>query len=43
MVGGRHKVSIGVDEYIFAALNLYLDIINIFIYVLQIINISGDL
>jgi len=37
IVGGKHKKhSIGVDDYVFAALNIYLDIINLFIYLLQI-------
>lgn len=37
MLGGKHKYSISPEEYIFAALNLYLDIVNIFLYILQII------
>lgn len=37
MLGGKHRYSISPEEYIFAALNLYMDIINIFIYVLSII------
>lgn len=37
MMGGKHKYSISPEEYIFAALNIYLDIINIFIYILMII------
>ncbi|CAH0730018.1 unnamed protein product, partial [Brenthis ino] len=37
MMGGKHKYSISPEEYVFAALNLYLDIINIFIYILTII------
>jgi len=42
MLGGHHKYSISPEEYIFAALNLYLDIVNIFIYILQIIGSSRD-
>lgn len=38
LIGGHHKYSISPEEYIFAALNLYLDIINLFIYILQIIS-----
>ncbi|CAB3221515.1 unnamed protein product [Arctia plantaginis] len=38
MMGGKHKYSISPEEYIFAALNLYLDIINIFTYMLIIIS-----
>ena len=37
MLGGKHKLAIGLDEYVFAALNLYLDIINLFLYLLQIL------
>lgn len=37
MLGGSHKYSISPEEYIFAALNLYLDIINLFIYVLRLL------
>lgn len=42
MVGGNHKVSISPEEYIFAALNLYMDIVNIFIYILTIISAARD-
>lgn len=42
MIGGKHKYSISPEEYIFAALNLYLDIINIFLYILTIIGVSRD-
>ena len=31
MMGGGHKYSISPEEYIFAAVALYLDIINLFI------------
>jgi len=37
MIGGKHRYSISVDEHVFAALNLYLDIINLFLYILQIL------
>jgi len=37
IVGGAHmKHQFSVDDYVFAALNLYLDIINLFTYILQI-------
>jgi len=42
MIGGKHKYSISPEEYIFAALNIYMDIINIFIYILTIIGSSSD-
>ena len=36
MMGGKHKYSLSPEEYIFASLNLYLDIVNIFIYILSL-------
>lgn len=42
MMGGKHKYSISPEEYIFGALTLYLDIINIFIYILSIIGSSKN-
>lgn len=43
MMGGSHKYSISPEEYVFAALNLYLDIINLFLYILMIIGAArGD-
>jgi len=33
---GGHKQQFGIDDYVFAALNLYLDIINLFLYILSI-------
>mmetsp|Transcript_22940 Transcript_22940/g.36881 ORF Transcript_22940/g.36881 Transcript_22940/m.36881 type:complete len:250 (+) Transcript_22940:84-833(+) len=33
---GGHQVSISIDEYVFAALNLYLDFINIFLHLLSL-------
>lgn len=42
MMGGNHKYSTSPEEYIFAALNLYLDIVNIFLYVLSILNATSN-
>lgn len=42
MVGGDHKYSISPGDYILATLALYLDIINIFIYILGIIAATND-
>lgn len=42
MMGGSHKYSISPEEYIFASLNLYLDIVNIFIYILSILNATSN-
>lgn len=43
MVGGRHKFAITPEEYIFAALTLYMDVIMLFLYILEIVSrASGD-
>nr|CAI5839935.1 unnamed protein product [Callosobruchus analis] len=42
MMGGKHKYSISPEEYIFAAINIYIDIVNIFMFVLQIIGHTRD-
>lgn len=42
MMGGKHKYSISPEEYIFAALSLYIDVVNIFIYILSIIGTSRN-
>lgn len=42
MMGGKHRYSLSPEEYIFAALNLYLDIINLFLYILSIIGLARD-
>ena len=42
MLGGKHKYSLSPEEYIFAALNLYLDIINLFLYLLSIFGSSSN-
>lgn len=39
---GNKKLSLSPEEYIFGALNLYLDIINIFLYILQIVGRSRN-
>mmetsp|Transcript_14016 Transcript_14016/g.31860 ORF Transcript_14016/g.31860 Transcript_14016/m.31860 type:complete len:245 (-) Transcript_14016:73-807(-) len=33
---GGHKLEFGLDDYVFAALNLYLDIINLFLHLLRL-------
>uniref|UniRef100_UPI00398EC4C8 protein lifeguard 1 n=1 Tax=Pristiophorus japonicus TaxID=55135 RepID=UPI00398EC4C8 len=40
MLGGKHRYSLNPEEYIFAALNLYLDIINLFLFILHLIGLS---
>jgi len=42
MMGGKHKYALDPEEYIFASLNLYLDIINLFMYILSIIGNSRN-
>ncbi|XP_036992375.2 protein lifeguard 1-like [Artibeus jamaicensis] len=39
MVGGHHHYSLNPEEYVFAALNIYLDIINLFLFILQLIGL----
>ncbi len=39
---GSHKAAISPDEYVFATLNLYLDIINIFLYILQLLGNNSN-
>ncbi|KAI5620601.1 hypothetical protein C0J50_20068 [Silurus asotus] len=39
MLGGKHKYTISAEEYIFASLNLYLDIVTIFLLILQMIGL----
>jgi FtsH-binding integral membrane protein len=41
MIGGRHKYALSPEEYIFAALNLYLDIVLLFIYILALFGGGG--
>lgn len=42
MLGGNHKYAISPEEYIFATLNLYLDIINIFMDILSILGVMQE-
>jgi len=38
IIGGKHKkFQFSVDDYIFAALALYMDIINLFLYILALL------
>lgn len=34
LILGRGSVSLTVDDYIFAAMNLYIDVVQLFIYIL---------
>lgn len=42
MMGGKHKYSISPEEYIFAALNLYIDIVQIFLNILTILGFVNN-
>lgn len=37
IIGGEHKYSIGPEDHIFAAISLYLDIVNLFLYLLSLL------
>eukprot|EP00200_Dunaliella_tertiolecta_P017200 CAMPEP_0202409954 /NCGR_PEP_ID=MMETSP1128-20130828/18084_1 /ASSEMBLY_ACC=CAM_ASM_000463 /TAXON_ID=3047 /ORGANISM="Dunaliella tertiolecta, Strain CCMP1320" /LENGTH=239 /DNA_ID=CAMNT_0049015389 /DNA_START=61 /DNA_END=780 /DNA_ORIENTATION=+ len=37
LMGGTHKFSLSPDEYIFGAIAIYLDIINLFLHILRIL------
>ncbi|XP_062519865.1 protein lifeguard 1-like [Corticium candelabrum] len=41
MIGGKHKYALSPEEYIFAALNLYLDIVLLFLYILALLGGGG--
>ncbi|CAH4032908.1 protein lifeguard 2-like [Pieris brassicae] len=36
MIGGEHKYSISPEEYVFAALNIYMDIIHLFLRIIRL-------
>lgn len=42
MLGGKHKYSISPEDYILAALNLYVDIINLFLMILRLVGFARD-
>ncbi|KAK7092971.1 protein lifeguard 1-like [Littorina saxatilis] len=42
MMGGKHQYALSPEEYIFASLNLYLDIVNLFLMILSIIGLARD-
>lgn len=37
LMGGRHMFRISPDEYVFATLNLYLDVLNLFLFILRLL------
>ena len=42
MLGGNHKNSISPEDYIFAALSIYLDIMQLFLHILRLISSSEE-
>lgn len=42
MILGRKEVALGVDEYVFAALNLYTDVVQLFVRILEILNKQSE-
>ncbi|KAL0619589.1 Protein lifeguard 1 [Plecturocebus cupreus] len=40
MLGGHHHYSLNPEEYVFATLNIYLDIINLFLFILRLIGLA---
>ena len=38
LLGGKHKYSISQEEYIFASLNLYVDIVQMFLLMLSLVS-----
>lgn len=42
IVGGNHKYQFSPEDYIFAAITLYTDIINLFLYILNLLNSAKD-
>jgi FtsH-binding integral membrane protein len=36
IIGGKHAIKFSVDDYVYAAINVYLDILNLFLYLLQL-------
>ena len=37
IMGGHHKYKLSPEEYVMAAIAIYLDILNIFLYILKIV------
>lgn len=42
MIIGKNKLKFSVDDYIMAAMNLYIDIIQLFLYILSILGSSNN-
>jgi FtsH-binding integral membrane protein len=42
IMSGSNKNNITEEDYVFAAMTLYTDVINLFIYILQLLNSAKD-
>lgn len=42
LILGKGEASLGIDDYIFAAMSLYIDIVQLFMYILQLLGNSDD-
>ena len=42
IIGGNHSVRFSVDDYVMAALMLYLDIIQLFLFILRLLGDSNN-
>lgn len=42
MLGGKHKLSISPEEYIFAVLTIYLDVIQLFLHIIHLLGFETD-
>eukprot|EP00195_Chlamydomonas_chlamydogama_P015386 CAMPEP_0202897672 /NCGR_PEP_ID=MMETSP1392-20130828/6367_1 /ASSEMBLY_ACC=CAM_ASM_000868 /TAXON_ID=225041 /ORGANISM="Chlamydomonas chlamydogama, Strain SAG 11-48b" /LENGTH=246 /DNA_ID=CAMNT_0049583367 /DNA_START=87 /DNA_END=827 /DNA_ORIENTATION=- len=42
LIGGHHTHKLSPDEYVFATISIYLDIINLFLYILRILGEMRD-
>lgn len=42
IIGGNHKMRFSIDDYVMAALMLYIDIIQLFMYILRLVAQSRD-
>jgi protein lifeguard len=42
LMGGAHKFSVAPDEYVFGAIAIYLDVVNLFLHLLQLLGNRND-
>ena len=42
MMGGKKQYSLSPEEYVFAALNLYVDVVTMFMFILSMMKTRGD-